>query len=94
MCSRYYRFKDLKDLVLRFKIAQALSLLGPQHNIAPTDKALVIPATDKGRVAEDRVFGIINPFMAHKPSLLLNMRTEVRCSLQLNLMDNHRLSIV
>ena len=63
MCSRYYRFKDLKDLYVRFKIAEILSILGPQYNIAPTDKALIIPATEGKRVAKDMVFGIINPFM-------------------------------
>jgi len=76
MCSRYYRFKDLKDLITRFKIAQILSTLGLQYNIAPTDLAVVIPATDNDRIAKDLIFGIINPFMKGKSSLLMNMRAE------------------
>jgi putative SOS response-associated peptidase YedK len=76
MCSRYYRFKDLKDLVLRFKIAQVLSVLGPQYNIAPTDRAVVVIAADKDHIARDMIFGIPNPWIKVKPSLLMNMRAE------------------
>jgi len=76
MCSRYYRFKDLKDLILRFKIAQVLAVLDPQYNIAPTDMALVIPAADQERVGVAKRFGITNPFFNQNPGLLINMRAE------------------
>jgi len=75
MCSRFYRFKDLKELYVRFKIAEVLSQLGPQYNIAPTDMALVLPA-GRPRIAKAMHFGIINPFMKSKPNLLINMRAE------------------
>lgn len=74
MCARFYRYKDLKNLYIRFKIAEVLSVLEPQYNIAPTDKALVIPSTSGPRKAVLMPFAIKNPWI-HK-GLLLNMRAE------------------
>jgi len=75
MCSRFYRTTDLKDLYGRYEIAEVIEVLGPQSNIAPQDKALIIPATAGKRIADARVFGIINPFIK-EAKLMLHMRAE------------------
>lgn len=74
MCARYYRLKDLKDLFQRFGLKRVLTQLGLQFNIAPTEEALAIPATDGERVGKPMKFGVENPWV--EGAMLVNMKGE------------------
>jgi putative SOS response-associated peptidase YedK len=74
MCGRFYRTKELKELQARFQLHAILAALEAQYNIAPTEEALVIAATDKERVAKPMRFGFPNPWI--EGGMLLNMRAE------------------
>lgn len=77
MCARFYRLEDLKALAARFKlqVVQA-ALLEAQYNLAPTDPAYVIPATEarSARAVEIMKFGMANPWVPN--GMLINMRAE------------------
>jgi putative SOS response-associated peptidase YedK len=75
MCARFYRFKDLRDFYIRFRVGEILSLLGPQYNIAISEPALIIPATDCERKAVAATFGLMNPWR-DGVGPLFNMKAE------------------
>lgn len=74
MCARFYRYKDLKDLAKRFQMEIFDEALDAQYNIAPTEKALVIPATREKRAGKLLTFGQKDAW--GQPGMLVNLRSE------------------
>ena len=77
MCGRFSLFASGNELAERFQLAES-PLFEPRYNIAPTQSAAAVRATDAGRVLARLRWGLI-PSWASDPAIgnkLLNARSE------------------
>lgn len=58
MCGRYTLYHHEEDLEAIFKLDESL-VVEPRYNIAPTQAAVVVRATERGVIAEEMRWGLI-----------------------------------
>ena len=75
MCGRFSLYTDIEKIKEQFKIQNSDSIPN-NFNIAPTEAALCILNTEKGREAIQMRFGIKPWYSKNNNSILLNARIE------------------
>lgn len=66
MCGRYTLYHHEEDCEAIFKLDESLAI-ERRYNIAPTQAAVVVRATERGVIAEEMRF-MISPYTLHKLS--------------------------